>query len=119
MSQLSDTAKGVSNAWDFYLSQREVSIPATIEKAVRDAFTRWLDSQATHLIPPPTYPFLSYNYATRIGQLHVDPSSCADMADTIALFERIDPGVTLIRTFARERPDTLYQRDQGEWIAHF
>jgi len=37
------TKAGVSDAWDFWLSQHDVSVPETIEAAVKDAVTKWLN----------------------------------------------------------------------------
>jgi hypothetical protein len=37
------TERGVRDAWDFWLSQHDVSVPATIEVVVKDAVDAWLD----------------------------------------------------------------------------
>jgi hypothetical protein len=39
------TRKGVQDAWDFWLSQHDISTPETIELAVRDAFKQWLNAE--------------------------------------------------------------------------
>lgn len=33
----------VKDSWDFWLSQHDYSVPATIKEAVNEAVTRWLD----------------------------------------------------------------------------
>jgi hypothetical protein len=46
-------AKGVRDAWDFYLSQHDISTPDLIEKGVRDAWDFYLSqhdiSTADHI----------------------------------------------------------------------
>ncbi|MBB6343780.1 bifunctional pyridoxal-dependent enzyme with beta-cystathionase and maltose regulon repressor activities [Nonomuraea muscovyensis] len=44
------TAKGVRDAWDFWLSQHDVSVPETIEAAVQQSVTSWLNSNTDDLI---------------------------------------------------------------------
>jgi hypothetical protein len=43
-------AKGVEQAWDWWLSQHDVSVPKTIQDAVEEAFGRWLDRHGERLI---------------------------------------------------------------------
>jgi hypothetical protein len=42
--------QGVTDAWDFWLSQHDVSVPDRIEAAVGDAFKAWLDQHTAELI---------------------------------------------------------------------
>lgn len=35
---------GISDAWDYWLSQHDVSVPEIIHDAAKDAVTRWLDA---------------------------------------------------------------------------
>ena len=37
---------GVTESWDFWLSQHDVSVPETIQDAVKEAFTGWLDAHS-------------------------------------------------------------------------
>ena len=48
--ELTDTASGVANAMDFWLSQHDVSVPETIAAAVEDAMRGWLDDHAAELV---------------------------------------------------------------------
>lgn len=41
---------GVADAWDFWLSQHDVSVPATIHSAVKEAVGRWLDVHGADLV---------------------------------------------------------------------
>lgn len=41
---------GVTEAWDFWLSQHPISVPELIEKAVRDATTAWLDQHGEDIL---------------------------------------------------------------------
>ncbi len=51
MSSEHDAAiKGVSEAWDFWLSQHDVSTPECIVEAVGQAFTGWLNTHSDELI---------------------------------------------------------------------
>jgi hypothetical protein len=42
--------KGVTDAWDFWLSQHDVTVPDTIEAAVSTATRAWLDGHTPELI---------------------------------------------------------------------
>jgi hypothetical protein len=44
------TQIGVRDAWDFYLSQHNVSVPETIEIAMREAMTEWLNAHSQEII---------------------------------------------------------------------
>ena len=50
MSREDSTRKGVSDAWDFWLSQHDVSVPETIFAAVEKAVRGWLDDNTDALI---------------------------------------------------------------------
>lgn len=41
---------GVADAWDFWMSQHDVSMGDLIGDAVRDAVGRWLDAHSEELI---------------------------------------------------------------------
>ena len=58
---------------------------------------------------------LHYNFVTRCGVIHLPEWHCTDMDGCIALFERIDPEVQLIRTFAGSRVGTVYTRRGEGW----
>jgi hypothetical protein len=47
----------------------------------------------------------------------MDEGNCCDMRGCIELFERIDPEVRTIYTFAGDEPDTIYKREGKEWHA--
>jgi hypothetical protein len=66
------------------------------------------------------YENLSYDFKSHTGALHMANGSSCDMANCIALFERIDPKVSLIRTFAGSAVATRYKRspETGGWIAY-
>jgi hypothetical protein len=61
---------------------------------------------------------LSYDFVTRSGELHFPPDCCCDATGAIALFVGIDPGVRLIRTYAGDEADTVYQKRAGRWTAY-
>lgn len=44
------TRKGVSDAWDFWLSQHDISTPELIEAAVKEATSAWLTANTDRLI---------------------------------------------------------------------
>ena len=50
-------------------------------------------------------------------RLDIPWSECVDMAGCIAIAQRLMPGVTLIRTYAGDRPDTSYSLSSGKWLA--
>lgn len=41
---------GVSDAWDYWLTQHDVSVPEIIHEAVKDAVTRWLDAHGEDVL---------------------------------------------------------------------
>lgn len=60
---------------------------------------------------------VSYDFGKRTGTLVMEGGSCCDMAGCIALFERLDPGVRSISTYAGQARDTSYHRVDGRWTA--
>lgn len=60
---------------------------------------------------------LSYDFTTRTGYLNMPDGVCTDMSGCIRLFEKIDPDVRTIRTFAGNEEDTAYHRTDGVWEA--
>ncbi|MND46009.1 hypothetical protein D3C80_368790 [compost metagenome] len=63
--------------------------------------------------------FLQYDFATQTGVVFMAEDSCTDMSGCTDLFQRIDPEIQVIRTFAGAAEDTAYLRVNGNWIAHF
>ena len=64
---------------------------------------------------------VSYDFKERRGILLMGDGSCTDMAGCIRVFERIDPEVQRIDTYAGEVPDTVYRRHSqkfGGWRAY-
>jgi hypothetical protein len=49
MTNFDAIAKGVTDSWDFWLSQHDVSVPDTIEVAVRGAVQVWLEANTPAL----------------------------------------------------------------------
>jgi hypothetical protein len=41
---------GVTDAWDFWLSQHDYSVPDTIKAAIKDVFADWLDRRGEAII---------------------------------------------------------------------
>lgn len=60
---------------------------------------------------------LAYDFAARTGTLSLPPLCCTDMTGAIALFQRIDPQVEQIETFAGGQRDTTYALVFGQWQA--
>lgn len=60
---------------------------------------------------------LEYDFNKRIGRLFMPKDNCCDMSGCVAMFERIDPHVKRIETFAAGKPDTMYGRPNG-WVAY-
>jgi hypothetical protein len=50
MARLSETAKGVESAFDFWLSQHDISVPEMFETAIKQAVTNWLDDNEDRII---------------------------------------------------------------------
>lgn len=50
MTAENEITSGVRDAWDFYLAQHDVSMPALIEQAVQAAVTAWLDRHAEDIL---------------------------------------------------------------------
>jgi hypothetical protein len=49
-TRLNSVSKGVSDAWDFWLSQHDISVPEIIELAVNQAVAAWFDDHTDELI---------------------------------------------------------------------
>jgi len=60
---------------------------------------------------------LSYDFEKCVGTLQVAPFQSCEMSTCISLFERIDPEVKQVVTFAGSAPDTTYRRSAGGWQA--
>ena len=58
---------------------------------------------------------ISYDFDTRIGRVDMAESTCVDMSGCLGFFERIDPNVELIETFAGLKSDTIYKRGANGW----
>lgn len=43
-------AKGVTDAWDFWLSQHDISTPETIQRAIFESFQKWASDNEEGLI---------------------------------------------------------------------
>ncbi len=59
-----------------------------------------------------------YSVSDRCGTLRMSDLSACDMEECIALFERIDPDVKRIETWAGDQPDTLYCKRADGWEAY-
>lgn len=42
MAKETDSRLGVRDAWDFYLTQHDVTVPGSIQVAIKEAFSEWL-----------------------------------------------------------------------------
>ena len=61
---------------------------------------------------------IEYDFLRQLGVLRMPEANCCDMKGCIELFERIDPDVLRIETFAGGQPDTFYwRRASGRWEA--
>lgn len=61
---------------------------------------------------------LGYDFEGRKGQLVMPPHCCCDMMGCINAFRAIDPEVCEIKTYADDKSDTRYERnDRGQWRA--
>lgn len=64
---------------------------------------------------------VTYDFKERRGVLLMGDGSCTDMSGCIRVFERIDPDVQRIDTYAGPVPDTVYRRHSerfGGWRAY-
>ncbi|OZE03182.1 hypothetical protein CH249_15435 [Rhodococcus sp. 05-2255-3B1] len=50
LDKLDKVTRGVTEAWDFWLSQHEVTAPAAVESGVEAAFGEWLTKNTATLI---------------------------------------------------------------------
>lgn len=58
---------------------------------------------------------ITYDFENHVGKVHMKEGSCTDQDGTINFFKHIDPAVATIRTFAGEKPDTVYFVQNGDW----
>ena len=50
MAKINSVAEGVSDAWDFWLSQHPISVPEIIEASVEKVFRSWLNANEEAII---------------------------------------------------------------------
>lgn len=50
LDKLDKVTRGVTEAWDFWLSQHEVTAPGAVENGVEAAFAEWLTNNTDTLI---------------------------------------------------------------------
>ncbi len=48
--KLDRVSLGARDAWDFWLSQHDYSVPETIEQAIRDTFAAWLNEHSDEIV---------------------------------------------------------------------
>jgi hypothetical protein len=61
---------------------------------------------------------IEYNFCSHSGRVYMERDCCVDMTDCVNYFQRIDPDVAAIRTFAGVKEDTSYRRHpDGKWEA--
>ena len=60
---------------------------------------------------------ITYDFYSHTGKLHMDRNASCDMRGCIKFFERIDPEVARINTYADNKPDTMYFKRSGKWEA--
>lgn len=53
---------------------------------------------------------IAYDFKSRTGRVDMAVGNCVDMRGCIDVFERIDPKIKTIETFAGDQPDTSYHR---------
>ena len=58
---------------------------------------------------------LAYDFRSHAGQVYFPDGECCDMSGCVALFEGIDPKVTIVRTFSGDREDTVYRKEGKGW----
>lgn len=61
---------------------------------------------------------LEYDFVRHTGHLWMEDDNCTDMAGAIKIFTAIDSDAVLIITYAGDRKDTLYRKQNGEWNAY-
>lgn len=62
---------------------------------------------------------LTYDFATKRGDIYFPTMHCCDMSGCIKLFQAIDEAVASIQTWSGKERDTAYKCDanSGEWSA--
>jgi hypothetical protein len=63
---------------------------------------------------------VAYDFRTHSGEAWFPPEHCCDGTGCVAFFEAVDAEVALIRTYAGDRPDTVYRKYVGDapgWMA--
>jgi hypothetical protein len=61
---------------------------------------------------------LEHDFRTKTLRLFFPANHCCDAGGAINYAKNIDPGVTVIETFAGDKLDTVYRLDgEGEWQA--
>ena len=65
-----------------------------------------------------TVRWLRYDVQSQCGMVQMDKYCCTDMSGAIDLFQRIDPAVRRIETWADQEPDTLYVKQDETWQAY-
>lgn len=58
---------------------------------------------------------ITYDFESHVGLVHMADGSCTDQDGTIDFFKHIDSAVVTIRTFAGDKPDTIYFVQNGDW----
>ncbi|MFS2324631.1 hypothetical protein U2P60_04300 [Brucella sp. H1_1004] len=91
-----------------YTGQAERKLPDTSECFEKYPYHNELQCKAYRI---------HYDFSLKSGTLFIESGACTDMHGCIALFERIDPNVSLIRTFAGGDADTIYRRGKRRWSA--
>lgn len=59
----------------------------------------------------------SYSFDGREGLLFMAAESNCRMDGCVELFQKIDPNVQLITTFAANEADTVYYMKNGKWVS--
>lgn len=60
---------------------------------------------------------LAYGFLSRTGRLDMIADNCCDFSGCLSIFEKIDPEVDTIMTYAGGEPDTIYRKEGKEWNA--
>src|ERR1700733_14531632 len=65
-----------------------------------------------------TVRWLRYDVQRQCGMVQMDEGCCTDVGGTIDLFQRIDPAVRQIETWADQEPDIVYVKLGARWQAY-
>lgn len=60
---------------------------------------------------------IEYDFSERTGHVVMDAGCCTDMSGTIEFFQKIDPKVKFIVTWAEHVADTTYRKRGAKWTA--